>query len=40
MNKILLEKMYYGYSSILDLAQLFKVSVSAMTVRLDILNLL
>lgn len=40
MNKILLEKMYDEDTSILDLAQLFKVSVSAMTVRLDILNLL
>lgn len=40
MNKILLEKVYDEDTSILDLAQLFKVSVSAMTVRLDILNLL
>lgn len=40
MNKILLEKMYDEDTTILELAQLFKVSVSAMTVRLDILNLL
>lgn len=40
MNKTLLEKMYESNNSITELAEIFKVSVSAMTVRLDILNLL
>lgn len=40
MNKILLEKMYEKNTSITQLAEIFKVSVSAMTVRLDILGLL
>ncbi|MBQ3145844.1 MAG: ImmA/IrrE family metallo-endopeptidase [Clostridia bacterium] len=40
MNKILLEKMYEENTSITELAQIFKVSISAMTVRLDVLNLL
>lgn len=40
MNKTLLEKMYNENSTIAELAELFDVSVSAMTVRLDILGLL
>jgi len=40
MNRTLLEKMYEENTSITELSQIFKVSVSAMTVRLDILNLL
>ena len=40
MNKTLLEKAYKDGNSITQLAELFDVSVSAMTVRLDILGLL
>lgn len=40
MNKTLLEKMRKENNSIQELAEVFKVSVSAMTVRLDILGLL
>lgn len=40
MNKTLLEKAYKDGNSITELAELFDVSVSAMTVRLDILGLL
>ena len=40
MNKTLLEKMNKENNSIQELAEIFNVSVSAMTVRLDILDLL
>ena len=40
MNKTLLEKMYQNNKTIAELAELFDVSVSSMTVRLDILGLL
>lgn len=40
MNKTLVEKMYQENKSIAELAELFDVSVSAMTVRLDVLGLL
>ncbi len=40
INKILLENVYSINSTILELAELFKVSVSAMTVRLNLLGLL
>ena len=40
MNRTLLEKLYKENNSIQYLADIFKVSVSAMTVRLDILGLL
>lgn len=40
INKTLVEKMYKENNSIQELAEIFNVSVSAMTVRLDILNLL
>lgn len=40
MNRTLLEKMYSENNTIAELAELFDVSVSAMTVRLDILGLL
>lgn len=40
INKTLLEKMYQNNKSITELAELFDVSVSAMTVRLDVLELL
>ncbi len=40
MNRTLLEKMYQETKSIAELAEIFEVSVSAMTVRLDILGLL
>ena len=40
MNKMLLEKMYDENNSIAELANIFNVSVSAMTVRLDILGLI
>ncbi len=40
MNRTLLEKMYQEIKSIAELAEIFEVSVSAMTVRLDILGLL
>ena len=40
MNRTLLEKLYKENNSIQDLADIFNVSVSAMTVRLDILGLL
>lgn len=40
MNKTLLEKAYKDGNSITELSELFDVSVSAMTVRLDILGLL
>ena len=39
MNRVMLENLYNEYS-IAELADIFKVSVSAMTVRLDILGLL
>lgn len=39
MNRTILEKLYKE-NSIAELAELFKVSVSAMTVRLDILGLI
>lgn len=40
MNKTLLEKMYNENNTITELAELFDVSISAMTVRLDVLGLL
>lgn len=40
MNKTLLEKMYKENNSIKELSEVFNVSVSAMTVRLDVLGLL
>lgn len=40
MNKTLLTKMYNESNTITELAKIFDVSVSAMTVRLDILGLL
>ena len=40
MNKTLLKKMHNENNSIKELAEIFNVSVSAMTVRLDILGLL
>lgn len=40
MNKTLLEKAYRENNSIKELAEIFNVSVSAMTVRLDVLGLL
>lgn len=40
VNKTLLEKIYNSNSTILELAQLFKVSISSMTLRLNILGLL
>lgn len=40
MNKLLIEKMYSESKSIGELAAIFDVSVSAMTVRLDVLNLI
>lgn len=40
MNKTLLEKIYNENKTITELAELFDVSISAMTVRLDILGLL
>ena len=40
MNRTLLEKLHKENNSIQELADLFNVSVSAMTVRLDILGLL
>lgn len=40
INKTLLENVYSVNSTILELAELFKVSVSSMTVRLSILGLL
>jgi len=40
INKILLENVYNSNSSILKLAELFKVSVSSMTLRLNVLGLL
>ena len=40
MNKTLLTKMYNENNTITELAEIFDVSVSAMTVRLDILGLL
>lgn len=40
MNQTLLEKMYKENNSIQELAEIFNVSVSAMTVRLDTLGLL
>lgn len=40
MNKTLLEKVYNSNSTILELAELFQVSVSSMTLRLNILGLL
>lgn len=40
MNKTLLTKMYNENNTITELAEMFDVSISAMTVRLDILGLL
>lgn len=40
MNKTLLEKIYQNNKSITELAGIFEVSISAMTVRLDVLGLL
>ena len=40
MNRTLLEKIHKENNSIKELAEIFNVSVSAMTVRLDILGLL
>lgn len=40
INKTLLENIYNSSSTILELSELFKVSVSSMTVRLDILGML
>lgn len=40
MNRILVENLYKEKRTITELAELFDVSVSAMTVRLDILGLL
>lgn len=40
MNALLLKKVFQVESSISELAKIFKVSVSAMTVRLDILGLI
>lgn len=40
MNKTLLKKMYKDNKTIAELAELFDVSISAMTVRLDVLGLL
>lgn len=40
MNRTLLKRLYKENNSIQDLADIFNVSVSAMTVRLDILELL
>lgn len=40
MNPLILKKVYEVENSISELAKIFKVSVSAMTVRLDILGLI
>lgn len=40
VNKTLLENVYNSNSTILELAQLFKVSISSMTLRLNVLGLL
>ena len=40
MNKMLLEKLYAQTDSIAELSEVFDVSESAMTVRLNILGLL
>lgn len=40
MNKMLLEKMYETNQSIRELAEMFEVSVSVMTLRLDTLGLI
>lgn len=40
VNKTLLENVYDSNSTILELAQLFKVSISSMTLRLNVLGLL
>ena len=40
MNRLLLEKMYEKNPSIRDLAEMFEVSISVMTIRLDILGLI
>lgn len=40
MNKTLLEKMHKENNTIKELAEIFNVSISAMTVRLDVLGLL
>lgn len=40
MNRTLLEKMHNENNSIQELADIFNVSISAMTVRLDVLDLL
>ena len=40
MNKTLLESVYNSNNTILELAELFHVSVSSMTIRLNILGLL
>lgn len=40
VNKTLLENVYNSNSTILELAKLFKVSISSMTLRLNVLGLL
>lgn len=40
MNKLLLEKMYEKNQSIRELAEMFEVSISVMTIRLDTLGLI
>lgn len=40
MNRMLLEKMYETNQSIRELAKIFEVSISMMTLRLDILGLI
>lgn len=40
INKTLLENVYDSNGTILELAQLFKVSISSMTLRLNVLGLL
>ena len=40
INKTLLENVYDSNNTIVELAQLFKVSISSMTVRLSLLGLL
>ena len=40
MNKLLLEKMYEKNQSIRELAEMFEVSVSVMTIRLDTIGLI
>ena len=40
MNRMLLEKMYRENKSIRELAEMFEVSISVMTLRLDTLGLI